>query len=93
MPLIVPIKKLPAEYSGILNRLFPVGHHPSHNITAEDIHDYIELKICPFGWALEPGYIPYKDPDPRIVLRAAHPKPAALQQKIVSMEMSNMTLV
>jgi hypothetical protein len=38
--------------------LFTVSDHPSDDITAKDIHDYIEVKVSPLDRAFELGDIP-----------------------------------
>src|SRR3990172_9125783 len=34
------------------------GNHPANNIAAEDVHNHIQVKICPFYRAKEFGNIP-----------------------------------
>ena len=38
--------------------LFPMSHHPSDHVSAENIHDHVEVEIGPLGWSLEFGDIP-----------------------------------
>jgi hypothetical protein len=38
--------------------LFPMSDHPSNDVSAEDIHDYIEIKVGPLNRPLELCDIP-----------------------------------
>jgi len=40
------------------HRLFPMGYHPSHYITAEDIENHVEVVICPLGRTFQLRYVP-----------------------------------
>ena len=37
---------------------FTLGDHPADNITTEDVHDHIKIKVGPLDRPFELGYIP-----------------------------------
>ncbi len=41
--------------------LFPVGNHPANNGPAQNTHDVIQIKICPFDLAFQLRNIPRPD--------------------------------
>jgi len=41
--------------------LFPVGDHPSDDVTTEDVQDHVEVIVGPFHRALKLGDIPGPD--------------------------------
>lgn len=48
------------QTSGQCSRL-PMGHHPAHHKTTEDIQDHIEIEVNPLGRSLEFGDVPGQD--------------------------------
>ena len=41
--------------------LLPMGHHPAHDKTAEDVNNNIEMEVIPLLWPFQLGDIPRPD--------------------------------